>query len=78
MKTIDRNWRDNAACFYLPEDEKEYFHSDTDWGKARKICRTCPVIEECLLDAVRTEPVGEDRYGVRGGMCAETRMKKFG
>ncbi len=37
--------------------------------KARFICRRCPVREECLVFAVRTE----QRVGVWGGMTVQER-----
>lgn len=78
MRVLPKNWRDDAVCFYLPEDEKEHFTSTDGWGKARQYCRKCPVIEECLLDAVRNEIPGEERFGTRGGMSANARTEKFG
>lgn len=41
-------------------------------GKA--ICAGCPVVAECLADALRTEGSGgSGRYGVRGGLSPDER-----
>jgi WhiB family redox-sensing transcriptional regulator len=39
--------------------------------KAKAVCRSCPVINECLAHALRTP----EYYGVWGGMTADERLK---
>lgn len=62
-------WRERAACLPLPdenaEDKAELFFSlhREDMREAKRICGTCPVRRECLLDALEHQ----DRFGVFGG-----------
>ena len=58
-------WHSRAAC-------KGHDHPD-DWfpqpgdglktARARRVCRTCNVQKECLLDALRTR----EKFGIRAG-----------
>lgn len=42
---------------------------------ARKACRGCPVMAECLALALREERhLGAGVYGIRGGLSAEDRL----
>ncbi len=81
-RAVKVTWRREAACRdYLPTD------ADTDiWfgtstihmhPEARKLCRSCPVSSECLLDAISEESRGDISliYGVRGGMTAQARKR---
>ncbi len=76
------NWRREAACSgYLPNDADE----DIWFGKstirmhpeAKKLCQSCPVTSECLLNAISEEAAGDVTliYGVRGGMTAQARKR---
>lgn len=69
-------WQYEGACnnynpetFYLPfnarADEKRQLIKE-----AKAICKTCPVIKECLDFALNTE----ERFGVWGGLSAEERQ----
>lgn len=65
-----RSWAERGLC--LPEDDHLFFagadgHSPGDatrkaWEEAKKICRRCPVLEEC-----RRDTLGES-HGVWGGL----------
>ena len=70
----DKYWRERAACKNMDPD-LWYEGSKVPLGGVRidpyKICGACPVVAECLKDALETE--GADTYGIRGGMSAEDR-----
>ena len=72
----DLSWRLRAAC---DADTAEFFSSepgDTSIVKktreryAKEICRECPVINECLLYAIRHK-----ENGIWGGMTERERKK---
>ena len=46
--------------------------SDTQTAAAKTICRTCPVREQCLQEAMRVEAPSR-RYGIFGGYTAAER-----
>lgn len=61
-------WRDRAACrgkgteaFFLPKTSYE-------GKKAVTLCMLCPVVAECLLDALQHETTDFSRVGIRGGL----------
>lgn len=70
------DWRDRAAC--LPYDPELFFPIGTSGPtieqieRARRICRDCPVIMECLQNALKTT----DQYGIAGGLTESERKKK--
>jgi WhiB family transcriptional regulator, redox-sensing transcriptional regulator len=63
--TVDRSWRDRAACRDVVTAEFDPFFAGTPEGTqaAIAICGTCPVPAACLTFAVRTG----QQYGVWGG-----------
>jgi len=69
------DWTAFATCrsvggdFWFPEV------GEPTWMEARRICKTCPVMWQCLDWAMRTElGVGpKSRYGVAGGMTPSQR-----
>lgn len=69
------NWQDDAAC--LPYDPELFFpigegKPDRDQiNKARKICRDCPVIMECLQEAL----LQTAQYGIYAGLTASERRQ---
>lgn len=73
-------WMQEAACQYTDPDL--FFASETGSGRisvlqaqqAVRVCRSCPVIAECLRWAFQVE----DKHAVLGGMTPEqrTRLKK--
>lgn len=68
------SWRDLAACIdtdqtiWFPEAE----HSRVAYQQARAICMHCPVVQECLDDAVATDELW---HGFRGGMKPKERQR---
>ena len=61
-------WRDSAACADIP---CEVFFPDTrttgdPYAEARTICAGCPVVAECLEDALNHE-----EWGMRGGLTPD-------
>jgi WhiB family redox-sensing transcriptional regulator len=67
------NWRDLAAC--RDEDPELFFPigtgpaADADAQRAKAVCRSCPVREQCLTFALSS---GQDS-GVWGGLTEEER-----
>lgn len=69
-------WQHDGACRNV--DPEIFFLEDRVRGsekrereqKAKKVCQTCPVINECLQHAL-TVP---ETYGVWGGMTADERF----
>lgn len=70
------DWRDRAAC--LRQDPELFFPIGTSGPardqieKARRICRECPVIMECLENALRHT----GQFGIAGGLTEAERRKK--
>ncbi len=68
-------WQDLAACAHL--DVNVFFEFDGVRGRrlamreerAKRVCRSCPVVEKCLAHALVSEP-----YGVWGGLTARERV----
>ncbi len=67
------DWRDRAACTGHSRDA--FYPNDSDHAgivRAKRICRTCPVVAECLDFALASrEPWGV--WGVWGGMTPDER-----
>ena len=74
------DWHMQAACRGM--DSEMFFHSARDHpgvrrsrGKAAKaICRTCPVVRQCLDYALRTR----EPYGIWGGRSEYERARMLG
>lgn len=70
-KKQEYNWRDDAACkglpavWWFPE-----VREPDGFSEAIKICKGCPVIEECLYYGLRRE-----QYGIYGGTTETERMR---
>jgi WhiB family redox-sensing transcriptional regulator len=70
-------WQLDAACAGL--DTSLFYQADNERGasvrlrekKAKAICATCPVITNCLNDAL----ANNEPYGVWGGMSADERYR---
>lgn len=60
-------WRPFAACL----GNTDPFFAE-DYTEARAICDSCPVVSECLADAIATADVTD---GFRGGMPPSTRRR---
>ena len=62
-------WVDDAAC--VGTDPELWFPTTTSekrgdpYREARAICRTCPVVEPCLADALRVD-TEHGAHGMRG------------
>lgn len=67
-------WMENAGCrnadpdLFYPEHGK---FQNPEVKTAIRICRTCPVINECLNWALKTG----DSFGVLGGMTPQQRTR---
>lgn len=74
-KPDDYSWHADAACVGLPTDM--FYYDDYVRGPERDekvqaaltVCMTCPVINECLTDAIARG----DRYSIQGGTTPEQR-----
>ena len=60
-------WASKAAC--LSVDPEELFVDGAAQRKAAHICRPCPVVAECLADALDNRI----EFGVWGGMTVRQR-----
>lgn len=58
----DTTWMADGAC--LDHDPELWFGADPEQGKAKAICETCPVIDDCRTHAIRQD----ERIGVWGGL----------
>jgi len=68
-------WQFEAACrgrdhdlFFPPHGERGPLR-DARVAAAKRVCAMCPVVDECLRFALRTN----QRYGVWGGLAEEER-----
>lgn len=68
--TSDRPWQEYAAC---REVDPAIFHVEKGESSApaKRICRGCPVRDECLEDALARG----DRFGVWGGLSDRERRR---
>lgn len=68
--TLSSSWTDHAAC---SDKDPEMFFPDSGDRKAveqaKAVCRTCPVVNECLTHAL----MYERNFGVWGGTTPEER-----
>lgn len=77
---LDRwDWQRSAACrgmdsavFFHPPNERDAAR-DNRAARAKAICRTCPVITECLNHALRVR----EPYGVWGGCTENERLQQL-
>lgn len=71
MKKIQaEEWMDQAAC--IGEDQEMFFSTHPGpQMMAKQICQRCPVISECLSDALERE----ERLGVWGGTTPAERRR---
>ena len=74
------DWQLNAACRGMASTT--FFHPPAERGderqariqNAKEVCRTCPVIDQCLAHAQRIpEP-----YGIWGGLSEDERAQRLG
>lgn len=70
-------WQYDGACRTL--DTEMFFHPDGERGpsrrnraaEAKRICASCPVMDECRSHSLRAR----EPYGVWGGLTEEERRK---
>lgn len=67
--TETRNWREDAACRHASDPDAFFPVSPSAQRYAQEICRVCPVVAECLSEALH---IGAD-YGIWGGHTPEQR-----
>lgn len=66
------DWAAQASCRGTYPDT--WFSTDPATVKVLlRVCATCPVIDECLRDAIDIETSAEYIYGVRGGLTVGQR-----
>jgi WhiB family redox-sensing transcriptional regulator len=73
----DWDWQAQAAC--RGQDTQNFYHPENERGpsrvrremRAKAVCASCPVIENCLRWAL----AAREPYGVWGGMSAEDRER---
>lgn len=73
-------WQFKAACVGM--DSNAFFYEPAERGHskmkkiraAKAVCKTCPVINECLKHALDAE----EPYGVWGGLSEEERQVLLG
>jgi|ERR1017187_109550 WhiB family redox-sensing transcriptional regulator len=71
----DENWRRYAACRGL---ETSLFFIEGRAGNYRealKVCEDCPVVQDCLHDALRWELSADWCSGIWGGKTPQQREK---
>lgn len=69
-------WKFRAEC--VGEDPELFFDKTQEaMAAAVAVCDRCPVIEQCLSEALAQEGMGGQygRYGIRGGLTPEQRFK---
>ena len=80
MSIPDRSWQEDAACRQATVPEvffPEGHNTHARMTAALSYCRSCPVADECLQDAL-AEEAGRSRrliFGVRGGHGPEARYR---
>lgn len=67
VRTRDLRKRDPFYPAAVKTGSRSHAAAGVDiWAQARKVCAECPVIEQCLAEALEEEGRGP-RYGFRGG-----------
>ena len=72
---MNPDWRESAACRGACDTmfpTEVLWGHDPDYRMAARLCRECPVVDECLEDAMKWE-TQKGRYGFRGGMTPHQR-----
>lgn len=74
---LTTTWEHRSACFNRPQ---EWWDGDdaTLTERARAMCRSCPVLDQCLRERMQDEgQTAWHRYGVRGGLTGAQRIQLF-
>jgi hypothetical protein len=67
-------WHRRAECGQNPLfHEKDGAPTRAQVRKQRTICAACPVVRDCLADALSSEGAQVPRVGMRGGLTAQER-----
>ncbi|MFD2794596.1 WhiB family transcriptional regulator [Promicromonospora vindobonensis] len=61
------SWHERSSC--LDEDPEIFFAGGGVSRKAKKICQSCPVREQCLELGLRND----ERFGIWGGLTRAER-----
>ncbi|MEV4902381.1 WhiB family transcriptional regulator [Citricoccus sp. NPDC055426] len=72
------SWMEQAAC--AGRDPELWFTFDADEeATALAVCRSCPVLESCLEDAMHEEGGrgAASRFGIRGGLLPNERFNRY-
>lgn len=71
LPVLASSWRERSSC--LGENPEIFFAGGGVSRKAKKICQSCPVREQCLELSLRND----ERFGIWGGLSrAERRALK--
>lgn len=73
-----QHWANSAACASIdPELMYPHVGDARAYRAARAICAACPVLEDCLMDALAYErgKAKTDRHGVRAGLSPLERAR---
>jgi WhiB family redox-sensing transcriptional regulator len=66
-------WRDKAACLGRPEGIDWYpERSHAEAARAKAVCKTCPVREDCLEEAI----ANGEAFGIWGGLDTQERKRE--
>lgn len=71
------DWRDDAECLKIDKPVAERVNgfyperSHAEAAKAKAVCKTCPVREACLAEAI----ANNEKFGIWGGMDTLERTK---
>ncbi|MFI9787365.1 WhiB family transcriptional regulator [Kitasatospora sp. NPDC051984] len=68
----DHSWTTDAACAGSPSPDRFYSlpKETKQTAAAKSVCRSCPVSEQCLEEALDLN----DRWGIRGGLTEAQRL----
>lgn len=75
---MTRDWHLHAVCRVEDVDPETFYPHPTDNpADARAYCRRCPVVAECLNEALRVEGNSSRQYraGIWGGLTPEQRCQ---
>jgi Transcription factor WhiB len=69
-----QEWRSSAAC--LGADVEVFFGDHRGYARARAICRSCPVIEDCRRACDRAEGSSVRVFGMYAGETPAERVAR--
>lgn len=76
-ETLRSSWQNRSACYNRPTEWWDGDRKDST-GRARNVCRSCPVLADCLSDTMKEErSVLWSRTTVRGGLTGPERVQLF-